>query len=70
MIKPGKYVILEHAFWSVEDATILVITRIEDNNLVWYFYEAEKNPKIRNRYVHDFDEIKLVPASSLILELL
>lgn len=70
---PGRYIITKPSYWSAEGATVIVVTSIDEVlGEVYYFYESspEKNPAIRNRSVEDFEYIELLPASSLILELL
>lgn len=72
-MKTGRYIIIKGCYWSAEGATVIVVTTFDELlGEVYYFYEnsPEKNPVIRHRSVEDFDYIELVPASSLILELL
>lgn len=72
-MKTGRYIIIKPSYWSAEGAKVIVITTIDELlGEVYYFYESspEKNPAIRNRSIEDFEYIELIPASSLILELL
>lgn len=69
----GRYVIIKPSFWTADGATVIVITTIDELlGEAYYFYEnsPEKNPIIRHRAIEDFDHVELVPASSLILELI
>lgn len=72
-MKTGRYIITKPSYWSAEGATVIVVTTFDELlGEVYYFYEnsPEKNPAIRHRSIEDFEYIELIPASSLILELL
>lgn len=69
----GRFIIIKPSYWSAEGAKIIVITTIDELlGEVYYFYEfsPEISPAIRHRSIEDFDYIDLIPASSLILELI
>jgi hypothetical protein len=69
-MKPGKYVIIKHPFWCIDDAELVVVTSYnEKTNSVNYYYPSDKNGYMRSRDASDFEEGVFIPASTL-LELL
>ena len=66
-MKPGKYLIIKHAFWTLERADFIIITEYNsDENEVYYYYPVDATRRVRSRFVGDFNEGTFVPASSLI----
>lgn len=66
-MKPGRYLILKHAFWCVSDSEIIVVTSYDEaDDSVNYYYPSDKSGYIRRREVRDFIGGIFVPSSSLI----
>lgn len=68
--KPGKYLIIKHGFWTINDSeTITIVTINKDYGMVKYFYDNEETT-VRERCFVDFDMVDLVECTPLIEELL
>jgi hypothetical protein len=68
-MKPGRYVILnKNHYWVYEDYHILDIIEIDEERGVTYVYVGDKI--LRNRKYLQFMELKLIPHSSLMEELI
>lgn len=66
-MKPGRYLIIQHAFWCIDDAEIIVVTSYDkETDTVNYYYPNDKSGYIRRRAVEEFDSGVFVPSSSLI----
>jgi hypothetical protein len=66
-LKSGKYFVLKKPFWFIEEAMCINILYTTDI-YICYNYDDEEKPRTRD--VDDFYDIKMVPASSLLIALI
>ena len=70
-LAPGKYLIVTRAHWTREDSKVLIIEAIDKQaDVILYWYPEDKEGSLRERDYFDFNNIELVPLSSLIEELI
>jgi hypothetical protein len=69
ILNTGLYIINKHAFWTKSPHSFIFIKSINGTD-VHYYYPEEIGGHLRRRYIGDFEFIEIVPATSLLLELL
>lgn len=66
----GKYYIAKKGYWTAESCNVIFITEIDHSaREVIYFYDDQED-KIRVRDFFEFQDVVLVPMSSLLEELI
>lgn len=66
----GRYYIAKPGYWTFEEAKVITITEVDHSmKEVVYFYNGQPD-KIRVRDFFEFQEVVLVPMSSLLEELI
>jgi hypothetical protein len=69
-LKVGRYIIIKHCHWSMEEADALDILDInKDEDCVYYKYNIDAD-KVRCRDFYDFSLIDIIPSTKLLDELL
>jgi hypothetical protein len=69
ILNTGSYIIIKHAFWTRDTASIIFIKSIDGTD-VRYYYPEENRVHLRRRFIADFESIEIVPVTSLLLELI
>jgi hypothetical protein len=69
ILNTGLHVINKHAFWTIGSNSFIFIKSVNSTD-VHYYYPEEIGGHLRRRYIGDFKFIEIVPATSLLLELL
>jgi hypothetical protein len=69
-LEVGRYIIIKHCHWSMDEAKALDIIDInKEEDSVYYKYDTDSD-KVRCRDSYDFSLIELVPSTKLLEELL
>ena len=68
--KVGKYIKIQDSYWSEVDKNFIIIHKVNKKEKVIHYTYENDCVSNRVRYFFEFDQLILIPSSSLFEELL